>query len=209
MQPPGGYWATSLRNDGAFGCWTLSICAFAQSPPSWVNIVVKMKPEHWITLGNLLLTAIGLYFGPKFAVTRSLEQFRTQKLWERKDQAYTQILSALTRMKQSLDEINKEIQGKPFMDVSEAVQRQKCDDARWLAQEMQHQYIVSAKTQSSLCAALETYELPLAQIDTSVATLATCISIVMQEARGELALNAKAAKVFSADANPSARRLKD
>jgi hypothetical protein len=160
-----------------------------------------MKPEHWITLGNLLLTAIGLYFGPKLAVKRSLEQFRAQKVWERKDQAYTQILSALLRMKQGLDEIRKELQGEPFMDVSEAVERQKRDEARWLAQEMQYHYIVSTKTQSSLSAALETYQLPLAQIDTSIATLVACISTVMQEASGELGLDATAPKVFATDAN--------
>ena len=46
-----------------------------------------MKPEAWITLGNLLLTAVGLgfglYFGPKIAVRRAVEQFRSQKWWEK------------------------------------------------------------------------------------------------------------------------------
>jgi hypothetical protein len=57
-----------------------------------------MKPEHWFTLCNLVLTAIGLYFGPTIAVRRSLEQFRSQKWWERKANAYDELIRAASRL---------------------------------------------------------------------------------------------------------------
>jgi len=57
-----------------------------------------MKPEHWITLCNLLLTAVGLYLGPKIAVRRSLEQFRSQKWWERKASAYDDMIRSASRL---------------------------------------------------------------------------------------------------------------
>ena len=59
-----------------------------------------MKPEHWIAIGSAvltaILTAIGLYVGPKLAVKRSLEQFRSQKWWERQQEVYTQLLEDLS-----------------------------------------------------------------------------------------------------------------
>lgn len=58
-----------------------------------------MKPEHWLTLANVILTAIGLYVGPKLAVRRSLEQFRSQKWWERQGDTYNQILETLGTVK--------------------------------------------------------------------------------------------------------------
>jgi len=51
-----------------------------------------MKPENWIAIGSAVLTAgltaTGLYFGPKLAVKRSLEQFQLQRRWELQHQAY-------------------------------------------------------------------------------------------------------------------------
>jgi hypothetical protein len=61
-----------------------------------------MKPENWITLcgtaATAVLTVIGLYFGPKRAVRLSLEQFRTQKWWERKASAYDDLIRATSRL---------------------------------------------------------------------------------------------------------------
>jgi hypothetical protein len=61
-----------------------------------------MRPENWITIvGTALtatLTAFGLYYGPKIAVRRSLEQFRSQKWWERKASAYDELIRAASRL---------------------------------------------------------------------------------------------------------------
>ena len=61
-----------------------------------------MRPENWITIvGTALtatLTALGLYYGPKIAVRRSLEQFRSQKWWERKASAYDELIRAASRL---------------------------------------------------------------------------------------------------------------
>jgi hypothetical protein len=65
-----------------------------------------MKPENWISIAGFLLTAIvtalGLYLGPKFAVKRSIEQFRSQKWWESQEDAYRTLLQDLTIAKQYL-----------------------------------------------------------------------------------------------------------
>jgi hypothetical protein len=59
-----------------------------------------MKPEHWITLGGVIvsavLTAVGLYLGPKFAVRRAIEQFRSEKWWEKQYDTYTSLLEHLS-----------------------------------------------------------------------------------------------------------------
>jgi len=61
-----------------------------------------MKPESWITLGGVVitaaLTAIGLFLGPKRAVRLALEQFRAEKWWERKATAYDDIVRAASRL---------------------------------------------------------------------------------------------------------------
>lgn len=84
-----------------------------------------MKPELWITLGNLVLTAIGLYFGPKLAVKRSLEQFRSQKWWERQHDTYTHILEDLSTMfahhASLCDEITQSIKYSPSTETWEQI----------------------------------------------------------------------------------------
>src|ERR1035438_843494 len=61
-----------------------------------------MKPENWITLGNLFLTviglAIGLSIGPKRAVRLALEQFRSQRWWERQATVYDDIIRSASRL---------------------------------------------------------------------------------------------------------------
>jgi hypothetical protein len=61
-----------------------------------------MKPENWITLGSLLLTAlmtaIGLYLGPKLAVRRSLEQNHSQTILTRKIDVYQQLIGDMSEL---------------------------------------------------------------------------------------------------------------
>jgi hypothetical protein len=70
-----------------------------QSVPRLGILSVEMKPEHWFMLCNLLLTAVGLYVGPKIAVRRAVEQFRSQKWWERKATAYDDVIRAASRVR--------------------------------------------------------------------------------------------------------------
>lgn len=58
-----------------------------------------MKPEHWLTLANVILTAIGLYFAPKIAVKRALEQFRATKWWEKQQEAYSCLLGHISTIR--------------------------------------------------------------------------------------------------------------
>jgi len=62
-----------------------------------------MKPENWIALGSVVVTAIltgvGLIFAPKLAVKRSLEQFQLQKRWELAHKDYGEITSCLIKQK--------------------------------------------------------------------------------------------------------------
>jgi hypothetical protein len=59
-----------------------------------------MKPENWIAIGSAvltgLITAAGLYLGPKFAVKRSLQQFRSEHWWKKQDETYTKLLEHLS-----------------------------------------------------------------------------------------------------------------
>jgi len=62
-----------------------------------------MKPENWISIASAAVSAsmaaIGLYFGPKFAVKRALEQFRSTKSWEQSTEAYAGLLQELGILK--------------------------------------------------------------------------------------------------------------
>jgi hypothetical protein len=59
-----------------------------------------MTPDNWIALGGVaasaIVTGLGLYFGPRFAVQRSLEQFRSQKWWEKRHETYNAIIEHLS-----------------------------------------------------------------------------------------------------------------
>jgi hypothetical protein len=46
-----------------------------------------------------LITGLGLYLGPKFAVRRAIEQFREQTWWGKQQEAYTQVLENLAVIK--------------------------------------------------------------------------------------------------------------
>ncbi len=62
-----------------------------------------MKPENWIALGGVVVTAmltgVGLIFAPKLAVKRSLEQFQLQRRWELAHKDYGEITSGLIKTK--------------------------------------------------------------------------------------------------------------
>jgi hypothetical protein len=172
----------------------------AHPPSRWAIIAVKMKPEHWITLANLLLTAIGLYVGPKLAVKRSLEQFQAQKVWERKDQAYTQVLSALLRFQHSFERLHAELEGgapPPWEDSY----KEQLDVAEWSLREMQCRYIISAIAQNALAEALSRNNAPLADIENSMALVIKSIAIVNQEAMRELNVRSTSPKELATNAN--------
>jgi len=61
-----------------------------------------MKPENWITLGGVavtaVLTTIGLILGPKRAVRLALEQFRAERWWEKKAAAYDDVVRSASRL---------------------------------------------------------------------------------------------------------------
>lgn len=144
-----------------------------------------MKPEHWITLANLLLTAIGLYLGPKLAVKRSLEQFQAQKVWERKDQAYTQVLSALLRLQHAFEQVQKELNEGVDVPWDDAT-NEKLNIAEWSLREMKCHYLISAKAQNALAEALSRNDAPLTDIGDSIALVIRSIATVNQEAMREL-----------------------
>lgn len=62
-----------------------------------------MKPENWIALSSALLstfvTAFGLYLGPKLAVRRTVEQFRSTKWWEKQQEAYSILLGHISTIR--------------------------------------------------------------------------------------------------------------
>jgi hypothetical protein len=59
-----------------------------------------MKPENWIALGSIVITTIvtglGLVLGPRLAVKRAIEQFRSTKWWEKQQQTYDALLEAVS-----------------------------------------------------------------------------------------------------------------
>ena len=77
---------------------------------------VVRVPENWVALLGVIIgaivTSIGLYLGPKFTIRRALEQFRSQKLWEKKVETYTMALEVLHTMKwNSNQDLNQEASG--------------------------------------------------------------------------------------------------
>ena len=49
----------------------------------------------------VLATLLGLYFGPRIAVSLALRQFHQQKLWEKKVEAYQQLLGDMSHLCQA------------------------------------------------------------------------------------------------------------
>src|SRR3954470_10358538 len=64
--------------------------------PHSVIILIQMKPEHWISIGQLSMTMIALFAGPWWAVKRSQKQFLSQKLWDKRQETYSQLLDDLS-----------------------------------------------------------------------------------------------------------------
>jgi len=64
---------------------------------------VPLKPENWIAIGSAVFSALvagfGLYYGPKLAVQRAIEQFRSTRWWEKQQEAYMTILKHLSTIK--------------------------------------------------------------------------------------------------------------
>ena len=59
-----------------------------------------METKDWV---SLLITAVGLFVAPLLAVRLSLKQFHSQKWWELKAEAYSNIMARLSAVQRALD----------------------------------------------------------------------------------------------------------
>lgn len=84
-----------------------------------MNDVVLYVPEVLSILGSVVIGLITSYF----TVWLSLRKFRSEKLWEKKIEAYTRIINALYELKKNLyermeeyyEELNENLTGKEKM----------------------------------------------------------------------------------------------
>jgi hypothetical protein len=60
-----------------------------------------LRPENWIGISQIILTIIGIFVGPWWAVRRSMAQFRSTKSWEKITEAYSNVLTQLGIVKQT------------------------------------------------------------------------------------------------------------
>jgi hypothetical protein len=151
-----------------------------------------MKPENWIALAGVilsaLLTGIGLYFGPKLAVKRALEQFRSEKWWERKEQIYTTLLEQLSLIFHHHSKLlHAEQMGETFT-LSDK-------DREGVEQARQHlkkslelgQYLISTKAADALNKALwANGDCAMEYYDDSCTKLANAIELIKKEAISEV-----------------------
>jgi len=88
-------------------------------------IVVKMKPETWIGIAQIIITLIAMWLAPWLAVKWSLKQFRSQKWWEEKQEAYKTVLECLSIIRyhyaNRFDALVKSYRYEPHEDTSERV----------------------------------------------------------------------------------------
>ena len=155
-----------------------------------------MKPEHWIAIVGILLTtlvtAIGLYLGPKRAVKQAIEQFRSQKWWEKQEQTYSSLLDALAVILSHLSaEWEREI-GTNHLNASdeEMVRYRKAElevDTRF----GQGAYLVSDTTIEALGKLIATrdadhYSSVAHELDNYIGEMKACIQVVRREARNAL-----------------------
>ena len=55
-----------------------------------------MTAKEWLGICQILITLVGMYVGPKLAIHYSLRQFRSQKWWEKQEEAYRILLESLS-----------------------------------------------------------------------------------------------------------------
>ena len=152
-----------------------------------------MKPENWIALGSAVLTgaltALGLYLAPKLAVKRALEQFRHEKLWERQEQLYSQLLTALSVIRSGLYNTYDHFLGKSVPDISED-DRKQSKEARRLIEELASNYLISSVTGNALIEFIKVLDSDSPDgfegVDNAIVAIQKCINIVNQEARREI-----------------------
>jgi hypothetical protein len=86
-------WESAAVNIGTLAlCSSGALAGHLQS----VIIAVQMKPEHWISIAQLTMTLVALFAGPWWAVKRSQKQFLSQKLWDKRQETYSQLLGDLS-----------------------------------------------------------------------------------------------------------------
>ncbi len=155
-----------------------------------------MKPENWISLGVGLLTAIltgvGLYLGPKLAVRRALEQFRSQKWWEKQEQTYSTLLDALAVILSHLSaEWEREIGTNLLKASDEELIRYRRAELEIDTRFAQGAYLVSDTTIEALGKLIATrdadqYSSLAHELNDDIGEMKVCIQVVRKEARNAL-----------------------
>src|SRR5665213_1302966 len=151
-----------------------------------------MKPENWIALLGVLLSALftgaGLYFVPKLAVKRALEQFRSEKWWERKEQIYTTLLEQLSII---LHHHSRLLEAEVMGETSNLgdKDRESVEQARQhLRKSLQMgQYLISAEAASALSKVLGADgDFALEYYEDSCTRLENAITLIKKEAISEV-----------------------
>lgn len=137
---------------------------------------------------SAILTGVGLYFGPKLAVKRALEQFRSEKWWERKEQIYTTLLEQLSLIYHHHSKLlNAEHMGET-LSLSDK-------DRELVDQALQHlkkslelgQYLISTDAAKALQRVLwADGEFAMEYYEDSCSKLSTAIELIRKEAISEV-----------------------
>jgi hypothetical protein len=154
-----------------------------------------MKPENWIALVtgvvNLILTATGLYLGPKLAVKRALEQFHSQKWWEKQEQTYTCLLERLSWLKaQNIRYMDSEERGTHYSATDN--ESKTAQEARqYIEMSVEHgSYLISEPAAKALRATLYVHgDWPMDHYDLYHDKLEAAISIIRAEANSKVKPN--------------------
>jgi hypothetical protein len=162
--------------------------------PSLVAVgyyAVNMKPEHWIAVGSAatsaILTALGLWLGPRLAVKRSIEEFQSRKWWELRVGTYSVLLEALSSLQWSLTQkLNAEMGSLHFEDWDVEASRLHVSA---LAKTFSSKgYLLSSRTARAIDKILYVYSDPtigsgvIDRLNIEIDELGKCIAIVKDEA---------------------------
>jgi hypothetical protein len=149
-----------------------------------------MKPETWIGIAQIIITIIGMIVGPWLAVRWSLRRFRSEKWWERQEEAYGTLLGDLVVAKQYLFEAWEGlVRQQPTPNDEMTIRyRKACSDIE--LQVYAGPYLLSEET-------IKTAKTFLGQIDTEsndyaghlrkcTDSVTYCVDVVREEAKKQL-----------------------
>jgi hypothetical protein len=174
-----------------------------------VIIACKMTTKDWV---QLAVTLVGMVVGPLIAIQLSLKQFRSQKWWEKQEQAYSQLLSSLSLMRFSLFHTYNHLIDLRNHEMSEA-EREAIRQARHTIDEIANSYVVSKRTAAAADTFLKEFDSephpsdPMIGLDKAIDAINQSIKIANEEAIKDVKMaNLHLLEVFRPERPPTPRQ---